>query len=160
LELIERLTKQEHQDLPVFQLLQTFLAGLASQQKQKIERFLFATVWFDIQLLGALGHAPKLASPEMELHRDEWLLLQPDGLHQKNEKPSYRQQRITLEDRALLRFAQQKGIADIFQVAVSPAQASRQLQCARIFLEEYDTLPLASDSMVATFQNRGVTSVS
>jgi len=148
LDVVHKLTQQEHPDKAIFELLKNFLHTLNFRYRANPERILYSTVSFDLHLLKVLGHAPALGSTDED---DDRYALRSGGLYSRKDALGLPYQLISQEGRSLLRFAQHKSFEDCFMVAITPAQADMQRTYMRVLLEEYDAASLLSDRTVKDF---------
>jgi|GEM_PF-5629559 len=148
LDVVNRLTQQEHIDVALFERLERFFLTLRDHSDAAPERLLYATVSFDLHVLHVLGHAPRLRTNEKD---DTFSALRSDGLHRFSDVAHQPYRKISTETRSLLRFAQQKEPSDCFRVGISLVQAIDQHACMRVLLEDYDAANLASDCTMKDF---------
>lgn len=148
LDVVNKITRQEHPEKTLFRLLETFLRDIHSQPDIRPERLLYGAVSFDLHVLRILGHAPLLGKDSQDT---ESFALRSDGLHERQAVRGLPHQIISKEARSLLRFAQQKSPSDCFHVAITRDQARQQRACMSVLLEDYDAGALPTDRVLADF---------
>jgi len=148
LDVVNKITRQEHPEKTLFNLLEIFLRDVHTEPAVRAERLLYGTVSFDLHVLQILGHAPLLGQDGRDTTS---FALRSDGLHEHQAVRGQPYRLISKEARSLLRFAQQKNPSDCFRVAITRSQAQQQREYMSILLEEYDAGSLQTDRALADF---------